>query len=79
MKGNVMNQPTRDNRFFHPFLIPTTGDAKRMTCAWNDPEQAFSFAATQAVKLFPGQAVEVVIIHTMSNTVAVSRMVGEKK
>ncbi len=65
----------RANCDFHVMLIPFVGDAKSLTGAYADIGLAASMGSDYAAKLFPGQVVEVVVIHTMTNEARLNLMV----
>lgn len=60
-------------RPYHVLLISHTG-CKHLKSAWADAEQAADSGAYKAPQYFPGQTVEVVVIHTATKTAVINRL-----
>ena len=58
----------------HMLLIPARGDAKRLDSDLSDPALMAAEADRVSAELFAGQHVEIVIIHTLTNTAVINRM-----
>ncbi len=59
---------------YHCILILREGAAKRIS-AWADAEQAADGGVGFAKKYFPGQTVEVVVVHSMTREAVITRLI----